>query len=104
MSTLCSFQGQGELYVGSGTVTISALAAAAEEDLTITDSNIATTDVVIGSFANADMETGVGVLGVWCSAAGTIKLRITNASGSGLTGGSATFYYCIIKTSLPTNP
>jgi hypothetical protein len=39
------------------------------------------------------METGVGVLAVWVSAADTVKLRVTNASGSTLTGSTANWNY-----------
>ena len=98
MSTLRHYQGAGKRYVGSGSITISALAAGAEEDLTISDSNAEVTDVVCVSLANANMETGLGVIGAWVSAAGTIKIRFSNFSGGALTGGAATVYYSLEKT------
>lgn len=97
-STQRHLQGNGGLYVGSASITISALSAGTEEDLSITDSNVAASDVICASIINAGMETGVGVVAAWCSTAGTFKVRISNFSGSGLTGGATTLYYMIIKT------
>ena len=94
-STRRHFQGKGKYFYGSGSITIAALAAAAEADYTITDANAAVGDVISVSLANADMETGVAILGAWVSAAGTISIRIGNVHTSGLTGGAATVYYTI---------
>ncbi|NIO44970.1 MAG: hypothetical protein GTN36_05465 [Candidatus Aenigmarchaeota archaeon] len=90
-------QGEGSRFYGSASVTVSALAAAAEEDLSITDTNAEVDHVVSVSFANAAMETGLSVSAAWVSAAGTIKVRISNQSGSGLTGGANTIYYTLEK-------
>ena len=99
MTTLLrSFQGAGKLYVGSGSITIATLGAAAEADYEITESVAELTDVISVSLANADMETGVAVVGAWCSEAGKFKVRISNTHTGTLTGGTATVYYTIIKT------
>lgn len=79
----------------SASVTVSALAAGAEEDLTITDADAAVGDVIAVSFDDAGMETGMSIAGAWVSAAGSIKVRISNLHTSGLTGGSRTIRYVI---------
>lgn len=82
----------------SASVTVSALAAAAEEDLTISDSDAAVGDVVVVSFDEAGMETGLCVCGAWVSAAGSIKIRISNVNAAAaLAGGSRTVRYAITR-------
>lgn len=93
-----SLQGQGKIFVGSASVTVSALAAAAEEDLAITEANALVGDVVMISFDNAGMETGLAVCGAWVSANGTIKVRISNTNAAAaLTGGSRTVRFTVLR-------
>lgn len=82
----------------SASVTVSALAAAAEEDLTITDADATVGDVISVSFDNAGMETGMCVCGAWVSAAGSIKVRISNVNAAAaLAGGARTIRYSISR-------
>lgn len=100
MSSLHQFHGMGRVYIGSGSITVATLAAAAEADYTISDANALVGDVIIVSGANALMETGVGILGAWVSANGTIKIRIGNFNDSAaLNGGANTMYYAIVRAS-----
>lgn len=93
-----SLQGQGKIFVGSASVTISALAAAAEEDLSITESNATVGDVVMVTLPNAAVETGVGVVAAWVSTGGTIKIRVTNLNAAAaLTGGAATVAFALLR-------
>jgi hypothetical protein len=97
MATL-SFQGQGFLKISSSAETVSALAAGAEETLDITDSDAAVGDLVLVNPSNAGAESSLGIVAAWVSAAGTIKVRITNVhAADALTGGSRTFYYAILR-------
>ncbi len=93
------------LAVGSGGIAIKAIKsaaieviipaalAAAEAEVTLTITGVAAGDLVQLAPIDAAMETGVGILAVWVSAANTVKLRITNASGSTLTGSTANWNY-----------
>lgn len=94
-STKLSLQGQGALFVGSGAITIAAVADEATADYSISDANAEVGDVVSASLANADMEAGLELVGAWVSAAGTIKVRVANDSGGALVGGAATVYYSL---------
>jgi hypothetical protein len=79
-------------------VTVSALNAAAEEDISVTISGAAAGDVVMMTPLDAAMETGVGVLASWVSATNTVKIRVTNASGSQLTGSTSNWSYLLIQS------
>ncbi len=98
-------QGKDSLYVGSGSVTLATLAAAAEADYTISDSNAEVTDVISASMQNAspgmaDASGSPAIVGAWVSAAGTISIRVSNVHASGaLTGGAVAIYYTIQKSS-----
>lgn len=97
-STRQHMQGKGKAFYGSGAITVAAITPEASADYTITDANAAVADVISVSLANADMEASLVVMGAWCSAEGTISVRIGNhnaAGGSNLTGGAATVYYTI---------
>lgn len=83
---------------GTVAVTISALAAAAEEDLDVTVTGAAAGDIVVVTPLEATMEAGVGILGSWVASADTVTIRVTNASGSSLTGSTTNFSYLIIKS------
>lgn len=100
MSTKLSLQGQGALYVGSGSVTTTALAAAAEEALTISDSEAAVGDVVHAHFdATAAGTAGTPVIArAWVSAAGTITVTVGNLHASdALDAGEKTVLYTLTR-------
>ena len=79
-------------------VTVAAGLAAAEEDISLTIAGAAAGDIVILTPLNAAMETGVGIAAVWVSAANTVKVRVSNFSGSTLTGSTANWQYCLIRS------
>lgn len=84
---------------GTVAVTISALAAAAEEDITVTVTGAAAGDMVLVTPLAAAMETGVAVIGTWVSAADTVKIRVSNVNAAaGLTGSTTNFSYLVIKS------
>jgi hypothetical protein len=87
-----------KILKGTIAVTISALAAAAEEDISLTIAAATVGDMVLVSPLNASMETGVAVLAAWVSANGTVKVRVGNVSGSSLTGSTANWQYCLIRS------
>lgn len=89
--------GQGLIKVTSASVTVSALAAGAEEELTISDSDAEVGDVVAVSPSEALDEAGLSVSSARVSAAGTIKVRISNQSGGSLTGSTEDLYYSILS-------
>ena len=98
-STRLNLLGQGTIYVGSGSITTSALAAGAEEDLTISDTNAKAGDVVAVSIINAKMETGMSIAAAWVSADGTISIRVSNLNGANaLTNEAKTVYYTLIRS------
>lgn len=93
-----SLQGQGKIFVGDASLAVGTDAAAAETDYSITEANAAVGDVVIASFDNAGMETGMSIVGCWVSAAGTIKVRTSNLNAAAaLTGGTRTLRYVLIR-------
>ena len=96
MSDRFLFEGQGTCFYGSGAVTVSALAAGAQEDLQISDSNAKDGDVVCVTLAAAGYEAGMIVTG-YVSAAGAVEVRVNNTSGGALTGGATTAYYTLIR-------
>lgn len=83
---------------GTIAVTLAASLAAAEEDVSLTIANATVGDMVIVTPLNASMETGVCICGAWVSANGTVKVRISNVSGSTLTGSTANWQYCLIRS------
>ena len=92
-----SLQGAGDYFKGSGSITVSTLAAGAVEDLTIADSNAAVGQVVSVSLLDAGMEDGIiAIVGAWVSAAGTISIRVHNIhASSAATGGAVTAHYTL---------
>jgi hypothetical protein len=102
MSTLHSFAGHGRVYVGSGAVTTTDLAAAGEEDLTISDSNVALGDIIFAAFDKTAAE-GAGepiIAKAWASAAGTITVTVANLHASTAIGATAkTVNYVVIRAS-----
>jgi hypothetical protein len=83
---------------GTVSVTVSALAAAAEEDITLSISDAVAGDIVILTPPNAAAETGLAKLLEWVSASGSVKLRVGNVSGSSLTGSTADWNYILIRS------
>lgn len=101
-SSLLQFMGMGRVYVGSGSITTTALAAAGEEELTISDSNAAVNDVVHAHFDATAAATGgtPSVAMAWVSASGTIKVRVTNQHAStALDAGAKTVLYTLHRAS-----
>lgn len=91
------FAGQGVIYTKQAAVTVSTLAAGAEEELSISDSDAEVGDVIVASPSEAMDEAGLSISSVRVSAAGTIKVRISNQSGSALAGGANNLDYAIIS-------
>jgi hypothetical protein len=79
---------------GTVSVTISALSAAAEEDVDVTITGLAAGDIVTLMPPEAAMEAGV-MFNCWVGAANTLSIRITNASGSSLTGSTTSWTYLL---------
>lgn len=81
-------------------VTISALAAAAEEELTITETRASKCkigDVIVINPPTAP-ETGLAVVAAWVHSAGVIKFRIANLNAAAaLTAGSVNFSVCVLR-------
>jgi hypothetical protein len=101
MSSLHQFAGHGRIYVGSGSVTTTDLAGAAEEDLTIADANVAVGDQVYASFDKTAAE-GAGepiIAKAWVSAAGVITVTVANLGSSGLGATAKTVLYTVIRAS-----
>lgn len=99
-STLASYKGHGEMFYGSGDITIAAIVPEASADYTISDANAVIGQVVNVSIENAGMEASLVVMAAWVSAAGTISIRIGNHNASGganLTGSTSTVYYTLTK-------
>ncbi len=74
-------------------VTVSALAAAAEEDIDVTVTGAAVGDMVWVNPTEAAAETGLAVLGCWVSAADTVTIRVGNTHTAGLTGSTESWKY-----------
>ena len=87
-----------KILKGTVAVTISALNAAAEEDVEVTVTGVAAGDAISVTPLAAAMETGVAIVGAWYSAANKIKIRFSNVHGSTLTGSTSNFTYLIIKS------
>ena len=77
-------------------VTVSALAAAAEEDVTISEPRVRVGDVIVANTLSAPA-TGLVILAAWVDAAGSIKLRLGNVAASGLSGGATNFRICVLR-------
>lgn len=98
----------GSLAVGGGTalakilkgvvsVTISALAAGALEDIEVTISGVAAGNSISVTPLLAAMEAGVSIVGAFYSDTNKIKIRVANLSGSSLTGSTSNFTYLIVQ-------
>lgn len=87
-----------KILKGTISVTLAAIAAAAEADVSLTISGAAAGDIVMLTPLNAAMETGVAIVGAWVSATDTVKVRVSNVHTSSLTGSTANWSYLIIKS------
>ena len=89
------------MYRFTAPVTISALAAAAEEELTITETNVGRRarlgdGIVINPPTGA--ETGLSVAAAWVHAPGVIKFRISNLNAAtALTAGAVNFTVTVLR-------
>ncbi len=83
---------------GTISVTVAALTAGAEADVSVTIAGAAAGDIVLMTPLDASMETGVSVGAIWVSAANTVKIRMSNLHSSTLTGSTALWSYCIIQS------
>lgn len=90
-------EGKGEQIEGSVTITVDAVAAAAESILTITDTNIEAGDVVMGCYSAAANSTGTAaIFDAYVSADSTLKIVLGNVHASAaLTAESSVFYYTL---------
>ena len=80
-------------------VTVAALAAAAEADVDVTVTGATPlTDMVSVSPPEAAMEAGLSISAAWVSAADTVTIRMSNQSGSGLTGSTEDWQYILTRS------
>jgi uncharacterized phosphosugar-binding protein len=97
------------MYRRTATITVSALAAAAEETYTITETGYSTRaqarptigkqigDVVVVNGA-PDQEATWAITSAWVDSLGVIKFTATNVHASAaLTGGSLVVTYCVLR-------
>lgn len=82
---------------GTVSATVSALAAAAEEDVDVAFANAAAGDVVVVTPLEATAETGL-TWHAWVLSAGNLTLRFGNASGSSLTGSTSNWSVLIYQS------
>lgn len=88
------------MYRFTASVGISALAAAAEEELTITETRASKCkigDVVVINPPTGP-ETGLAIVAAWVHATGVIKFRIANLNAAeALTAGAVNFRVCVLR-------
>ena len=87
------------MYRFTASLTITTLAAAAEEDHTITETHASKAKVgdVVAVSPLAAPETGLVVLAAWVDSPGVIKVRVGNTHTSALTGGATSFRICVLR-------
>lgn len=78
-------------------VTVAALNAAAEADVDVTISGAKVGDSIVIAPRDAAAETGL-MWNAWVSATDTVTIRMTNASGSSLTGSTSNWDYLLISS------
>lgn len=88
------------IYRAADSITISALAAEAEETLTLAVTGAAVGDHVILS-PTAAPEAGVCLAAAWVSADDTVSVRVQNNSSGSLTGGSLAVTALVIRSAAP---
>lgn len=88
------------MYRFTASATVSTLAAAAEEDLTFTETRLSKAkvgDVIVANTLSAP-ETGLVILAAWVDSPGVIKVRIGNVNAAAaLTGGVTNFRICVLR-------
>lgn len=77
------------VFRGSGSVSVSTLAAGAAETRTITVTGVATTDYLLGVTFTGALSDGL-TSQAWISAANTVSIRFVNQSSGSVTGASYT--------------
>jgi hypothetical protein len=87
-----------KILKGSASVTVAALTAGSEADVTITGTSSVAGDIVVVTPPNAAAETGLGVALAWVPTAGSITIRMSNFSGSSLTGSTSSWTYLLIRS------
>jgi hypothetical protein len=83
---------------GTVSVTVAATAAAGEEDVVLTISGAEAGDSISLTPPVAAMETGLSIAGVWVSDDDEVTVRLSNLSGSSLTGSTTNWTYLLIKS------
>lgn len=83
---------------GSVTVVVAALTAGSEADVAVTVAGALAGDSIVINPPNSAMETGLGIAAVWVSASNTVSIRMSNFSGSTLTGSSTSWSYVLIRS------
>lgn len=83
---------------GTVSLTVTTLAAAAEEDLTAAITGVQVGDVILLTPREAAAETGLALLGAWVSDTDEITVRIGNTHTDALTGGANTWDYVLIRS------
>jgi hypothetical protein len=78
-------------------VTVAAITAGAEADVDVTIAGAQVGDSVVIAPRDAAAETGI-MWNAWVSAANTVTIRMTNASGSTLTGSTSNWDYLLISS------
>jgi hypothetical protein len=80
-------------------VTVTALAAGAEEEYTLTCTGVLEGDSIVVNPANAAAEIGLAVVLAWVSAADTVKVRATNTEAAGnLTGSTSNWNILAVRS------
>lgn len=82
-----------QIASGTVSVTVAALAAGAEADVDVTITGVAAGDAIQIVPTEAASETGLMISQPWVASANTVTIRMTNASGSSLTGSTANWTY-----------
>ncbi len=83
---------------GTVSVTVAATAAAGEEDVVLTISGAEAGDYISFTPTEAAMEAGLSISGAFVSDDDEVTLRLSNQSGSGLTGSTEDWTYLLIKS------
>ena len=97
------------MYRRTATITVTALAAAAEETYTITEQSFGSPraqvqptigkqigDVVVIN-GSPSAEAGWGVIAAWVDSVGVIKFTASNFGSGSLNGGSLVVTYCVLR-------
>lgn len=83
---------------GTASVVVSALAAGAEEDISVTVTGAQVGDSIMFNPTIAAAETGLGIMACWVSAADTVILRVSNFHTNALAGSTANWPYLLVRS------